>query len=69
MFDIEFKDINNVVVAVGFATLNGTVDFHFSVKDRVAYEKDKNNIDRQEENFRARVLQAADIMGIASTLG
>ncbi|MHB9648397.1 hypothetical protein ACX9VS_03165 [Weissella paramesenteroides] len=69
MFNQEFKDSKGTTVATCVATLNETIDFHFSIIDRIGYEADKNNIDLQESNFRGRVMQAADIMGIASTMG
>lgn len=65
-FNVSYKDSKGVEVATGYATLNQTVDVHLSVKDRVAYEADKANIDQQEADFRAKVIQVADIMGIAT---
>lgn len=65
-FNVSYKDSKGVEVATGYAALGQTVDTHLSVKDRVAYESDKINIDKQEANFRAKVLQVADIMGIAT---
>ena len=65
-FNISYTDKNGLDVATGYATLNDSVDIHISVKDRVAYEADKANIDTQEASFRAKVLQVADIMGIAT---
>ncbi|MGR8773627.1 hypothetical protein [Leuconostoc citreum] len=65
-FNVSYKDSKGVEVATGYATLGQTVDVHLSVKDRVAYEADKANIDKQEADFRAKVIQVADIMGIAT---
>jgi len=65
-FNVSYNDSKGVEVATGYATLNQTVDVHLSVKDRVAYEADKANIDKQEADFRAKVIQVADIMGIAT---
>ncbi|MGO2908629.1 MAG: hypothetical protein ACTICT_04650 [Leuconostoc citreum] len=65
-FNVSYKDSKGVEVATGYATLSQTVDVHLSVKDRVAYEADKANIDKQEADFRAKVIQVADIMGIAT---
>lgn len=65
-FNVSYKDSKGVEVATGYATLGQTVDVHLSVKDRVAYESDKTNIDKQEVDFRTKVLQVADIMGIAT---
>ena len=65
-FNISYTDKNGLDVATGYATLNDSVDIHISVKDRVAYEADKANIDTQEASFRAKVLQVADIMGVAT---
>ncbi|MCK8606171.1 hypothetical protein LNP18_08650 [Leuconostoc citreum] len=65
-FNVSYKDSKGVEVATGYATLGQTVDVHLSVKDRVAYEADKANIDNQEADFRAKVIQVADIMGIAT---
>ncbi|WP_251920740.1 hypothetical protein [Leuconostoc citreum] len=65
-FNVSYKDSKGVEVATGYATLGQTVDIHLSVKDRVAYESDKTNIDKQEVDFRTKVIQVADIMGIAT---
>ena len=65
-FNISYADKNGLEVATGYATLSDSVDIHISVKDRVAYEADKTNIDTQEAGFRAKVLQVADIMGVAT---
>ncbi|MGO2927434.1 MAG: hypothetical protein ACTICO_07325 [Leuconostoc citreum] len=65
-FNVSYKDSKGVEVATGYATLSQTVDVHLSVKDRVAYEADKANIYKQEADFRAKVIQVADIMGIAT---
>jgi len=65
-FNISYADKNGLEVATGYANLNDSVDIHISVKDRVAYEADKTNIDTQEAGFRAKVLQVADIMGVAT---
>ena len=65
-FNVSYKDSKGVEVATGYATLGQTIDVHLSVKDRVAYESDKTNIDKQEADFRAKVIQVADIMGIAT---
>lgn len=65
-FNVSYKDSKGVEVATGYATLGQTVDVHLSVKDRVAYESDKTNIDKQEVDFRTKVLQVADIMGLAT---
>ncbi|MGR8826041.1 hypothetical protein N2E09_00290 [Leuconostoc citreum] len=65
-FNVSYKDSKGVEVATGYATLKLSVDVHLSVKDRLAYEADKANIDKQEADFRAKVIQVADIMGIAT---
>ncbi|KAA8369792.1 hypothetical protein FE414_07080 [Leuconostoc carnosum] len=65
-FNTSYTDKNGVEVATGYANLNDTVSVNLAVKDRVGYEADRDNLDKQEADFRAKVMQVADIMGIAT---
>lgn len=65
-FNSSYTDKNGVEVATGYANLNDTVSIQLAVKDRVGYEADKANVEAQEADFRAKVFQVADIMGIAT---
>lgn len=65
-FNTQYTDKNGVVVATGYASLDSGISVNIIIKDRKAYEADKDNITTQEASFRDRVMQIADIMGIAT---
>lgn len=65
-FNTQYTDNNGVVVATGYANLDSGISVNIIIKDRKAYEADKDNIATQESDFRAKVMQIADIMGIAT---
>ena len=65
-FNTQYTDKNGVVVATGYANLDSGISVNIIIKDRKAYEADKDNIATQESAFRAKVMQIADIMGIAT---
>lgn len=65
-FNTQYTDKNGVVVATGYANLDSGISVNIIIKDRKAYEADKDNIATQESDFRAKAMQIADIMGIAT---
>ena len=65
-FNTQYTDKSGVVVATGYANLDSGISVNIIIKDRKAYEADKDNIATQETAFRAQVMQIADIMGIAT---
>lgn len=66
-FNIDYKNAEGVSVATGYANLaSDGITINVNIKDRKAYEADKDNISAQETAFRAQVMQIADIMGIAT---
>lgn len=65
-FNTQYKDKNGVVVATGYANLDSGISVNIIIKDRKAYEADKDNIATQESAFRAKVMKIADIMGVAT---
>lgn len=64
-FNTSYTDANGAEVATGYANLGTTVDINLSIKDKTYYDAHKDDMAMQEAAFRAKVLQIADIMGVA----
>lgn len=63
----DYKDGSGIIVATGYATFNNTVDIHISIKDVTKYEAVKESINDQEAKFRSRVIQTAELWGVATS--
>jgi len=64
--NITYNDKSEIKVGTGYATLADSIEIHMSITDRLRYEADKGNIDAQEKDFRAKVMEVADIFETAT---